>query len=199
VEQVSERIESALRRAHPTGRYYEPALSSFDSHLRASELRELLRRARQLSGARVEADELNLGDRSHVWYVSLDDGPTWQEFNRMLEEPDRVRLLKSRDQPLIYWIIRLSRLGPFWCGHWNEFSVNARRAIPSVVSEPRSWEWTSAASRMRDVLASNKLEEIDYDLLSVSVPWLTLHDGESNRPHSVRRPSLYEALFADLC
>jgi hypothetical protein len=198
--QVPASVERVMRRVHRDGRYESVAPGSFDAHLSDRDLQSLVKRVNSIPGARAVLElAAQLMDRSHTLHVSEADRPTWEEFNRLATEPERLHELRAVGEPLLYWNIRLSRLGPFWASTWNRFFVRRGRVGVEVCAEPAGFEWHTIICRVTDTLQSLKLEHLDYEVLDKPVPWLSssadyLLESRGQYPG----PTVYNVLFEDL-
>ena len=147
----------------------------------------------ELGGAALVVAELDPIDyefeRSYTIYIGRSSAPSWMEFNREMEEPQRARALRTQAEPLVYWVLRLSRVAPYWTGHWNHFELKQGRVRPNLVPEPGSWEWASIAGQVRQILIQRGIEELSQRTLDASLPWSTGKDG--------RLSTVFRCLFSD--
>jgi hypothetical protein len=194
------RIEQALKRMHPTGKYEEIALDRLDPYTTSRQLKSLLQRVNRshLPIADIELASSDM-ERSHILHIGRGSGPSWGEFNRSMSDEERLTSLREHAGSLTYWNIQLSRVGQFWTGYWNEFTVQRGRIMPDIVPAPSDYEWLKIISETRAILTSTGLTEVEQALLDVPVTWMTSAAGylldERGRSPS---PTVQNCLFNDI-
>ena len=198
--EIESRIEQALRRTHPTGKYEELALDRLDPYTTSRQLKSLLQRVNSSQFARADIELASSEmERSHILHVGLDNGPSWGEFNRAVSGEERLTCLREHGGSLLYWNIQLSRVGPFWTGYWNEFAERRGRIMPELVSAPSSYDWVRIIDDTQSILASSGFTEVDQALLDIPVTWMTtasgyLLEGRGQNPS----PTVQDCLFNDI-
>lgn len=197
---IPSKLEDLLRRTHPGGRYAALDLGQLDAHLSEAAVRKLedaLNRNILLT-AELVAPEPDY-DRSFTCYVGRRVDPSWLEFNRKLDANERNELVENREQPLIYWVIQLSRLAPYWHAYWNAFRNVGGRVIAGAVEVPQGNEWPSISEYVRGTLATFGYAHVDPELLQQRVPWLTTAGVETLRTSNEEQgPTIYECLFSEV-
>lgn len=189
--ELERRIAQAVIRVYPSGRYSEYRANLLDQHYEEGQLERLLGAIGSVPLAVAELDALDSdGDKSHTLYVGLAARPSWIDFNRRLEEQQRLRTLRATDEPLVYGTIRLSRVGPFWMSYWNRFRAKDRKAVPELIDEPTSWEWSSIVAQLRKILAGHQITELGAGILDARITSL-------ERKSSVEPLTVRECLFSD--
>jgi hypothetical protein len=178
-----------LQRLCPADDTSRPRAPHFDRHFGAC-IEALSEELGATAFAVVELDPLDYEfERSYTVYIGRSSAPSWMEFNREMEEPERTRVLRTEAEPLVYWVLRLSRVAPYWAGYWNQFDLKQGRVRPNVAAQPSSWEWASIAGQVRKTLAERGIEELSQPTLDASLPWKPAKDG---RPFTV-----FRCLFSD--
>lgn len=193
-------VDRALRAAHPTGHYGVLDADALDEHLTPDRIESLLAelRANFLVEAEIAPPEPDY-DRSFVCYVGLRSGPGWHEFNREFSEDQRLTEVRNRLSPLVYWVIQLSRLGPYWTGYWNSFEEADGRISPATASPPDDADWLSAIQHVSEVLHVQRFEEIGNSTLGAPVAWLDASDIPTLRSTGKDTgPTVYECLFSEI-
>jgi hypothetical protein len=171
---LSATVESTIRKMYPTGSYDEIAVDLIDAHLSVPALKALLHEVNHVPGVCADVD-LDESEKSTALYVGLRTAPSWAEFNRDYTERQRVSAVRERGA-LTYWIVRLSRIGPFWTSYWNEFRNRNGRIMPEISLPPKDEEWVKVVNRIPNVLSAFSLDEIPPGELITPVPWISPPD-----------------------
>jgi hypothetical protein len=130
--------------------------------------------------------------RSHMLYVGLHDFPDWQHLNRSLTGAARVSEVSRHPEGIPYWIIMISRLGPFWHGYWNVFRMRDGRVVPEWARDHRAGDWPHIRRGVSRIFADVNLCEVRRDVLDARVKW-------SPEPRTTHKPvTIYDALFSDV-
>jgi hypothetical protein len=189
-------LDRELREAHPTSVYEEIDPGALDRHLEGEELKRLLAAVNAVSGARVSASVVEeVWERSHMVHVGASDAPAFHEF--VVLGGARVSLIREHGGSIPYWIIHLSRVGPYWTAYWNDWRVKDGR--PHIeMRAPGSPEWTSIVERVSSLLAERGWREIGPEVLDLHLPWLSTLSADvlverGASPH----PTVHDALFAE--
>lgn len=193
-------LEATIRRAHPGGAYGSLDLDGLDKHLSPERLRSLAERMQThvLLQVEIVPPEPEY-DRSFTCYIRRRTEPSWIEFNRIMDPDERRLAVQERISPLVYWIIQLSRLGPYWRGYWNRFEEADGRVVAEGCARPENDEWEGIVEHVSDALTASGFQEIEEALLQERVPWLeaegvsTLRSARSGTP-----PTVYECVFSEI-
>jgi len=123
-------------------------------------------------------------------FVSSMSAPSWHSFNRKLPEQARYQIVLNAKDPIVFWVVHVSRLGPFWTGDWNTFSIEGDRVVSAMAVEPDDPKWRMVTSRVRDVLKRLGLNELTASEVKCPASGLQSSRGAPG-------PTLFEALFVD--
>lgn len=197
---IPEGVVRAIRRAHPTGRYADVEQCVLDAHLSLDRIRDLIEDLERQVLLRVDIVPPEPDyDRSFVGYVGRRSDPGWLEFNRTLGPHERLEEVRGRLSPLLFWVIQLSRLGPYWWGSWNQFVEVDGRIAAEVAPQPEGPEWRSIIEHVTAVLEDHQFEQIDESVLQAPVAWLDATDIPTLRSLGKGTgPTVYECLFSEV-
>jgi len=197
--QIPSRVDAVLRRMHPTGKYEDLLAERLDQHLSWDQLHTLVRDLKMIPGVCVYLDPAESeDDRSHVIYVGTALAPAWDSFNRVLSDPEREAALHSLGS-ITYWIIRLSRVGPFWMDFWNQFVRLGHRIVPEFSTRAPTLEWQFITSTVSSILSSYSLEFLSSASLHVPVNWMTTDERDLLVERGLDpTPTVYDGLFSNL-
>jgi hypothetical protein len=196
---TEESIERTIRGLHPSGRYEDLSPDRLDAHLAVRQLESVVGQvnATPEASADLEMAAQSL-ERRHILHVTEKGRPSWHQFNRFLTDEARVNILR-RQGALLYWNIRLSRVGPFCTSYWNEFVLRRGIITPELSSSPTGDEWKRIIRSVEAILAASGLTWVPPDLLERPIPWLfSTADYLLESRRRFPGPTAYHVLFGDL-
>ena len=195
-----DRQDRAIRRVHPSGEFEEPLLDRFDEHLGSDRLTFLLRQVRAVPSATADLElPTTPAERSCTLYVGVEGAPRWACFNRELLGRQRLIALRSYGGEIAFWIIMISRVGPFWMSYWNRFQEHGGEVVPEVATELPWSPWPRITNGIRAVLTQFGLREVDTAVLDTPIYWMSTAVGYllEQRGRSPL-PTVYHSLFGDI-
>jgi hypothetical protein len=187
-------IDRALRHAYPTMVLDELDVAVLDRDPTEERLTKMLSSIASTPHLTAVL-EAEIG-RAHVLHVNCANAPDWQQLNREFSGPERERAVVTSGGRIVYWNILLSRIAPFWTGHWSMFQVEHGTVFPRVVPEEAGKMWTQVTSAVRSILASYGFREVSQELLDSPVKSLRLSRIEEGSADDLL--TVYDAIFSEI-
>jgi hypothetical protein len=122
--------------------------------------------------------------------------PRWSAFFRESALSAKLELLKSSADPICYWTILLSSVGPFWLGWWDCFAEVGGRVGPDPSGHEHSRR-REIEARVGAVLADYGLRRVAEDTARKRVPVDLILDDIVALPNQ-DAPTFFSYLFSKM-